>query len=82
MLAARVATTVHVPVEDVLRTSSQILQPAEPADITAYEYAPDPEPPDAPRINSVAKTPFVVVNNTADCVVLVIVKLTGANVMA
>jgi hypothetical protein len=53
VLAARLAVTVHVPGEVVLRTPLTTLQPAVPALTSAYVYAPGPEPPDAVRVRSV-----------------------------
>jgi hypothetical protein len=54
-----------------------MLQPAVPAEITANEYAPGPEPPEASRLKPVAYTPFVVVKDTADCATCEMTKFIG-----
>jgi hypothetical protein len=73
---------VQVPADVAFKTPLVMLQPAVPTVVTANEYVPVPEPPDTPRVNPVAYTPFVVVNRTDSCAIWVIVKLTGAKVIA
>jgi hypothetical protein len=82
VLAARVAATVQVPVAVAFKTPPMMLQPAVPAEITANEYKPEPDPPEAERVKPVAYTPLNVVNETDACVAWVIAKLTGARVIA
>jgi hypothetical protein len=53
VLEARVTVTVHVPGEVEVSAPAEIEHPAVPALVTAYEYAPVPEPPDAERVNGV-----------------------------
>ena len=77
MLAARVAATVHVPGDAAFNSLPIMLHPAVPAEITANEYVPGPEPPEASRVTPVAYTPVNVVSNTAACVVCEIVKSKG-----
>ena len=64
MLEARVAVTVHSPGEVAFRTPLVMLQPAVPVAVTANEYPPVPEPPDAARVRPVKYTPVVVDNTT------------------
>ena len=77
MLDARVAATVQVPGDAEFNSLPVILQPAVPAEITANEYAPGPEPPEASRFNPVAYTPFVVIKDTADCATCEMTKFIG-----
>jgi hypothetical protein len=53
VLEARVTVTVHVPGEVDVSAPAVIEHPAVPALVTAYEYAPVPEPPDAARVSGV-----------------------------
>ena len=67
----------QVPVAVAFKTPPMMLQPAVPAEITANEYAPGPEPPEASRFKPVAYTPFVVVKDTADCATCEMTKFIG-----
>ena len=82
MLDARVAITVQVPGDVAFNTPLVMLHPAVPVVVTANEYAPVPEPPDAARVKPVAYTPLVVVRETMACVACVMMKSTGARVIA
>jgi hypothetical protein len=73
---------VQVPADVAFNTPLVMLHPAVPTVVTANEYAPVPEPPEAARVNPVAYTPLTVVSNTAVCVVCVTVKFTGSRVIA
>jgi hypothetical protein len=77
VLAARVTTTVQVPGDAAFNTPLVMLQPAVPVEITANEYVPGPEPPEASRFKPVAYTPFVVVKDTADCATCEMTKFIG-----
>ena len=54
MLAARVTTTVQVPGDAAFNTPLVMLHPAVPAVVTANEYPPEPEPPEAANVSPVA----------------------------
>ena len=82
MLDARVAVTVQVPGDVAFNTPLVILHPAVPVVVTANEYAPVPEPPDAARVNPVPNTPLVVVRETVACVPWVMLKFTEVRVMS
>ena len=67
VLAARVAVTVQLPGNDDDNVPPEIEQPAEPELVTAYEYAPEPEPPEAVSAMDVPYVPDVDVKVTAPC---------------
>jgi hypothetical protein len=82
VLAARVAVTVQVPAEVELSAPAEIEHPAVPALVTAKEYAPEPEPPDATRVRGVPYVPVVDVSVTADCAAWVTVSVAPDEVVA
>ena len=64
--AALVAVTVHVPADDALRSEPDTVHPAVPAETTAYEYEPDPDPPEAMSGTGVPAVPAEALSVTAD----------------
>jgi hypothetical protein len=75
--AAFVAVILHVPVEVVVNVEPLTEQPdAVPVPVTAYETAPEPEPPDVDNCVETPKTPVVDVTVNADWVTRETVKVT------
>ena len=72
----------QVPGDVAFNTPLVMLHPAVPVVVTANEYAPFPEPPDATRVNPVSNTPLVVVRETSACEAREIVKFTEVRVMS
>ena len=72
----------QVPGDVAFNTPLVMLHPAVPVVVTANEYAPVPEPPDATRVNPVSNTPLVVVRETVACVPWVMLKFTEVRVMS
>jgi hypothetical protein len=74
-----VAVTVHVPApEEVNDGPIATEQPAVPESVTLYEKSPVPVPPEAANKMFVLYVPLVDVNETADCVALIMITVVAA----
>ena len=67
MSAAFVAVTVHEPADVADNVEPDTEHPAVPADVTAYDTAPEPEPPDVDNDRSNPNVPDVDDTDNAAC---------------